>query len=203
MIPNIPILTQTITEVTYPTRTYKINFSGFDLNSNLIKINKMAVLVSEDKPFITDDGNGNVTVTTIISDDGDGNVTIKCGMVDDGNGNVILSRNTSSDEHDRINGYIDDIEAVVQAIYLILSTERYQYIIYSWDYGVELIDLFGKPMPYVMSEIPRRITEALTQDDRIIDATDFEFKQQGKQLLVTFTAVTNVGNISTEMEVEI
>ena len=77
-------------------------------------------------------------------------------------------------EKSRINGYTDDLDAVVQSIYFILSTERYKYIIYSWDYGVELFNLIGKPMPYVMAELPRRITEALIQDNRIKDVVDFE-----------------------------
>lgn len=104
---------------------------------------------------------------------------------------------------DRISGYTDDLDAIKQAIYLILSTERYQHIIYSWDFGVELTDLFGKPMTYVMSEIPRRITEALTQDDRIDDVVDFEFERNGKKLHTTFTAVTTAGNVTTELEVEV
>ena len=104
---------------------------------------------------------------------------------------------------DRISGYIDGVEAVTQAVYLILSTERYKYIIYSWDYGVELVDLVGKPMPYVLSELPRRITEALTMDDRIDDVTDFEFTQDGKVLHTKFTVVSNVGNISTDLEMKV
>lgn len=106
-------------------------------------------------------------------------------------------------DKDRINGYIDDLKAVEQAIYLILNIERYKYIIYSWDYGVELADLFGQPMSYVISELKRRITEALTMDDRIDDVIDFTFTPKGRKLFVTFTVVSNVGNIPTEMEVEI
>jgi phage baseplate assembly protein W len=132
MIPSIEILTQEITEQTYPNRTYKI---------------------------------------------------------------VIDS--------DRISGYTDDLEAIKQAIYLILSTERYQHIIYSWDYGVELLDLIGKPMPYVMSEIPRRIKEALIQDNRITDVVDFEFTKKGNKLHTTFTVVTNIGEIPSALEVEV
>lgn len=102
-----------------------------------------------------------------------------------------------------ISGYVDGLEAVKQAVYLILSTERYEYIIYSWDYGIELIDLFGKPIPYVMSELPHRIKEALLVDNRITDVVDFEFERKGTQLKTTFTVVTDVGNISTELEVEV
>lgn len=109
----------------------------------------------------------------------------------------------TNEDEERIAGYTDNLDAIKQAIYLILNTERYQYIIYSWDYGVELLDLYGKPMPYVMSELPRRIKEALTQDDRIEDVTDFEFEKKRKVLHVTFTVVTSFGNIPTEMEVDV
>ena len=103
----------------------------------------------------------------------------------------------------RIDGFIDDLAAVKQAIYLILSTERYEHNIYSWDYGVELIDLYGKPLPYVMSELERRVTEALTQDDRIENVIDFEFDKQGKKLHVTFTVVTTTENIPIDLEVDV
>ena len=105
--------------------------------------------------------------------------------------------------NNRIDGYMDDLDAIKQAVYLILSTERYRCLIYSWDYGVELIDLIGKPIPYVMSELPRRIKEALIQDNRISDVTDFEFEKKGKKLHTKFTVVSNVGNVSTELEVEV
>ena len=111
--------------------------------------------------------------------------------------------NEDSEIGSRINGYVDDLESIKQAIYLILNTERYAFIIYSWDYGVEIIDLIGKPMPYVMSELPRRIKDALIQDNRVNDVVDFEFVKRGNKLHTTFTVVTNVGNIPTELEVEV
>lgn len=109
----------------------------------------------------------------------------------------------SVDDMDRISGYTDDIDAVMQAIYLILNTERYAHIIYSWDYGVELVDLFGKPIPYVMSELPRRITEALTQDNRITDVVNFEFEHHKNKLYTTFDVITDLGNVTVDMEVAV
>ena len=103
----------------------------------------------------------------------------------------------------RISGYTNDLDAVIQTVYLILGTERYMFDIYSWDYGVELHNLIGKPMPYVMSEIPRRIKDALITDDRIEDVVDFEFEPEGKTLHVSFTVVTNVGGIPMSMEVAV
>lgn len=106
-------------------------------------------------------------------------------------------------DRNRMNGYTDDLEAVIQAIYLILNTERYKFIIYSWDYGVELEDLFGKPIPYCISEIPRRVTEALMTDNRITDVTDFEFESNRHKLYTTFNVITNVGNVPMKLEVDI
>ena len=110
---------------------------------------------------------------------------------------------TDDEKDDRLIGYTDDLNAIQQAIYLILSTERYQFPIYSWNYGVELVDLIGKPIPYVMSEIPRRIKEALTQDSRINNVKDFEFEKNGKKLHVTFTVETKIGEIPSELEVAV
>lgn len=103
----------------------------------------------------------------------------------------------------RISGECDGVEAVKQAIYNILNTERYQYIIYSWNYGVELKDLFGMPVDYVAAEAERRITEALMQDDRITAVDNFEFEEEKKTLSVTFTVHTKYGNVQGEKEVEL
>lgn len=106
---------------------------------------------------------------------------------------------------ERITGTMtDDIEAVKQAIYKILNTERYQYPIYSWNYGVELADLFGKPIAYVLPEIPSRIKEALVADDRIIDATAFELSHDKRgNVLAKFKVITIFGNFDAGKEVRI
>lgn len=104
-------------------------------------------------------------------------------------------------EHDRIRGRVDEIEAVKQAIYLILNIERYDYLIYSWNYGVELKDLIGQPKDFVLPEIKRRITEALLQDDRITAVDGFEFETGRRSVHVTFTAHTIFGDTEIETEV--
>lgn len=106
---------------------------------------------------------------------------------------------------DRIQGTItDDLEAVKQAIYKIINTERYKFLIYSWNYGIELENLFGKPIPYVLPEIPRRIKEALTQDDRIKDVLGFDLTYNRKgDVLSKFTVVTIYGNLEIEKVVNV
>ena len=98
-----------------------------------------------------------------------------------------------------IRGYTDGQEAMKQAIYKILNTERYQYVMYSWNYGIELLDLYGEPVSYVCPELERRITEALTWDDRIQSVDNFEFNISKKgEILVTFTAHTVFGDVVAE-----
>ena len=106
-------------------------------------------------------------------------------------------------EHDVINGTCDGYEAMKQVIYKILNTERYHNIIYSWNYGIELQDLFGEPVAYVCSELERRITEALMQDDRIEAVNNFEFDISEKRTVkVTFTVHTIFGEFEEEKVVD-
>lgn len=103
-----------------------------------------------------------------------------------------------------VRGYTDEQEAIKQAIFKILSTERYQYLIYSWNYGIETIDLFGEPVSYVCPELERRITEALLYDTRIQSVDNFEFQLPKKGVVyVTFTAHTIFGDVEAERTVNI
>ncbi len=104
----------------------------------------------------------------------------------------------------RIHGFADDREAMCQAIYKILLTERYGYVIYSGNYGIETLDLYGQPVSYVCPELKRRITEALTWDERVksVDGFSFDFGQKGT-IHVTFTVHTVFGDIVAGREVGI
>lgn len=107
-------------------------------------------------------------------------------------------------ETNRIVGSCEGLEAVKQAIYKILNTERYAYIIYSWDYGIELVDLYGKPPMYVCPELERRIKEALMQDSRIIKVDGFEFDLTKKKLVgVKFIVGTIFGDLKEGLVVNI
>ena len=102
-------------------------------------------------------------------------------------------------ERNRINGTCDGLEAMKQVVYKILNTERYHNVIYSWNYGIELLDLYGEPTSYVLPELQRRITEALVQDDRIDSVDSFEFDiTQKRTVKVSFTVHTIYGNIQEE-----
>lgn len=105
-------------------------------------------------------------------------------------------------EKDVINGFCDELEAMRQVIYKILNTERYQYLIYSSDYGIELIDLYGEPVTYVCPELQRRITEALLQDDRIESVDNFTFDlSEPRTVYVKFLVHTIFGDVEEEKAV--
>lgn len=105
----------------------------------------------------------------------------------------------------RISGFCDGIEAIQQAIYKILNTERYQVLIYDWYYGFEKEDLIGlcETEQYLFLEIERRIREALLEDDRIEEIGDFSINQEKEKVIVQFQAMTNIGSIQIKEEIEI
>lgn len=103
-----------------------------------------------------------------------------------------------------VRGWVDELEAYKQAVYKLLSTERYDYIIYSWDYGVELKDLIGKHIAYVVPMLEVRLTEAVMQDDRTISVGNFEFDTSVRGVVsVTFECVCIFGETEIKLNVEI
>lgn len=107
-------------------------------------------------------------------------------------------------DRNRILGTCDGLEAVKQTIFKILNTERYKHLIYSWNYGIELMDLFGQSPMYACPEIERRVKEALLQDDRITGVDNFEFDTSTKGVVsVTFTVRTLFGEVDEELVVNI
>lgn len=102
-----------------------------------------------------------------------------------------------------VRGSIDGLEAMKQAIYKILQTERYRYAIYDWNYGVELEELYGKNVTYVIPELKKRIEDALLADDRVTAVTDFSFIQEKWSVTTEFLVHTIFGTIMAERTVDI
>lgn len=98
-------------------------------------------------------------------------------------------------ERGRIVGVCDGLESLKQAIHLILSVERYKYIIYSWNYGSELKGLIGQHKDIAESEFKRRINEALVQDDRIINVDNFIFNYDKDGVKINFTVFSIYGDL--------
>ena len=105
--------------------------------------------------------------------------------------------------NDTIRGSVDDVEALKQAIFLILNTERYEWLIHTWNYGVEFRNLIGKDIDYCSPEIERVIREALLQDDRLTAVQNFEFEVNKNKVLTTFTVTTIYGDIEIKQGVDV
>lgn len=105
-------------------------------------------------------------------------------------------------EHRRVIGITTGREAMVQAIALILQTERFYHLIYSWRYGAELRRLRGRSREVLESELRRVIREALLADSRITDVTGFEVSYPSRRSAhAKFTAVTIFGEVDSEVTV--
>lgn len=102
-----------------------------------------------------------------------------------------------------VSGKTDGLEAVKQAVFCILNTERFDWLIFSWNYGIELKDLFGRTPGVVKSKLKKRIKEALMQDDRIVSIDAFSFTMAGRKMTASFQVRTKFGVIEAQKEVEI
>jgi len=100
-----------------------------------------------------------------------------------------------------IQGFVDGPDALKQAIYKVLNTEKYEYPMYSFSYGIELDSLVGKDPAYVKVELKRRIQECLLRDDRIESVENFDFTANGDQILYTFDVISIYGNLTITKEV--
>ena len=101
-----------------------------------------------------------------------------------------------------IKGLINNKEAVAQAVYKILMTEKDTYIIYDSNYGIKFKDLYGKDTTYVMSIIKLRIEDALKNDDRIRRIKNFSAVENKHNISVEFTVESVFGDIEIEYDTE-
>ena len=95
-------------------------------------------------------------------------------------------------------GEIDEKEALIQAIFFMLNTEKENYIVYPDWYGLTLSDLYGKKAEYVASELERRIKEALLADDRILEIKDFQTRITNGELAAYYVINTIYGTIKVD-----
>lgn len=102
-----------------------------------------------------------------------------------------------------IRSYIDDKEALEQAIYKILNTQRNKYLIYSRNYGIEIEDLFGEHSNYVISQLEDRIKDALITDDRILDVHSFSFETNKGSVSAFFNVSSIYGEINSSFSTKI
>ena len=105
----------------------------------------------------------------------------------------VLPSRTFKMNHDTktITGTIDQVRAVEQAVFLILNVERYEWLIYSWNYGFEKKTLSDEAKEKMLTYTwPGNIRELLSVVERscilsegnIIKAQDLYLDEREKGL---------------------
>ena len=107
-------------------------------------------------------------------------------------------------ENDRIIGFVDNKSAVEQAVYHILSVERYAYLIYDENYGVELNQYVGKNLDYIKNTIEKTLEEALTHDLRVLGVeVTYVDKVKDDKVLIKFIVQSIYGDLQMEVNINV
>ena len=102
----------------------------------------------------------------------------------------------------QIAGIGTGLDAMRQAVEIILANERFRWQIYDSNFGVELEGLIGDDLDYIKAEIPRRIEEAFSADSRILSVDNYVFTETSPGVLsVSFDVQTVYGAIQEEVSI--
>ncbi|MCD8364694.1 MAG: DUF2634 domain-containing protein [Clostridiales bacterium] len=96
----------------------------------------------------------------------------------------------------RIVGFVDELEAVKQAIRKAIITPRFKCLIYSDQYGSEVEDAIvanDATREYTEAAMEGFIKDALSPDTRILDTSDFAFEFKDDAVYISFTVDTIYG----------
>ena len=102
---------------------------------------------------------------------------------------------------EQIVGMDGGLEAMRQAVEIILTTKRFNHQIYTANFGAELDDLIGEDPDYIESTLPERIRDAFSVDDRILSEQNYNFVQNGDTMLVTFDVTTVFGTFNAGVQI--
>lgn len=93
---------------------------------------------------------------------------------------------------------LEGAEALKVWIYKALATERYRYLAYTWQYGIELKPFIGLVMSVEerISELKRIIIECLMVNPYITSIDSFNFIQDGASAHVEIQLTTVYGEVS-------
>jgi hypothetical protein len=95
------------------------------------------------------------------------------------------------------------LASIAQDIQFALETDRYKWPIMGSNFGATFDDLIGSDYNYIRSEVVRRIREALSIDDRILQVDDFQFTQlDNSGILISCVVTTTFGNVSVSKTIQ-
>lgn len=112
--------------------------------------------------------------------------------------------NLSETHNDRIIGFVDKLNAIKQSVYHILNTERYAYVIYDNNYGIELEQYIGRGFEYLEATIEETLKEALLQDLRITNVTVNSINKISNDMAqIKFDVQSIYGNLQMEVNINV
>lgn len=94
---------------------------------------------------------------------------------------------------------LEGAEAMKIWVYKALKTERYQYLAYSWQYGIEVKPFIGKVMDVQerLSELKRVVVECLMVNPYIKSIDDVSFEQTtADKITCTVSLTTTYGEVN-------
>ena len=100
-----------------------------------------------------------------------------------------------------IEGLCNGKEALKQAIYKLIMTERDAFLIYDDKYGIKLVDLYGKDLAYASAVIKLRLEDCFKNDSRIKGIDNLLLSSDKNRLILTFTVNTEFGTMNFEQNV--
>ena len=101
----------------------------------------------------------------------------------------------------RVSGTADGYAVMQQAVEIILNVQRFQWQIYSANFGMDYRNLLGADPGFVASNLKKRLQEAFSVDDRILGLSNYSYAVDGDSLFATFTVRTVYGNLQETAEV--
>lgn len=96
---------------------------------------------------------------------------------------------------------VEGLDAIEMWVHLALRTHRYDWMIFSWDYGEEYTDLIGYSysQEYLESEVERLITDCVTEHPYITGIQDLVVSVERDKLHVNFTLLTDLGEVEIDV----
>ena len=108
-------------------------------------------------------------------------------------------------DNGRIAGYVDEQEAVRQAIRKALITPRFKCLIYDDQYGSEIRDAViskDATREYTETVLPEFIEDCLLPDTRILEVFDINIEFENERAYIDFKCDTIFGLVSVEEVIE-
>ena len=101
----------------------------------------------------------------------------------------------------QVTGMADGYTAIKQAVEILFSVERFDWQIYTPNFGMQWNGLVGLNPDYVALEIQRRALDAISTDNRMTGIADFTYTVNGDSLTASFVVQTVYGDVPQKITV--